>query len=197
MKKIILSLIALCAALVSPVNAQENPLKLFSGVGTATSAVLSTYIVSGNGEGSPRVQYLNATCDNATNTVRLYNPTNRYVVNIATNSGQAIIYATNTITGTPILVLRHRSNDSYEYLVTSSVTASNITATANTASAIAAGDIVYVMQLQGNIPVGNATKELNAQNGAIFNGSRGNPVLITASGASASVINAVSGSFQP
>lgn len=197
MKKVILSLIALCAALVSPVNAQENPLKLFSGVGTATSATLSTFIASANGEGNPRVQYINATCDNATNTIRCYNPTNRYIVGIATNSGQAIIYASNNITGTPILVLRHRADDSYEYLVTSSVTVSNITATGNTAKAIVAGDIVYAMQLQGNIPVGNATKELNAMGGAFFNGSRGNPILLTSSGASATTINAVSGVYQP
>ena len=196
MKKLLFAFLALCAALVSPVNAQENPLALFSGIGTATSATLSTYIVSANGTGNPRIQYINATCDNATNTMRFYNPTNRYVVNTATNSGQAIIYASNSITGTPIVVLRHRTDDSYEYGVVSSVTASAITLTGNTAKAIAAGDIVYIMQLQGNILVGNATKEINASNGGIFNGTRGNPILVTSSGASATTLNAVSGKYE-
>lgn len=193
--KLLLSLsLALCAALVSPANAQENPTKLFSGVGTATSAVLNTLIVP-VGAGTPRLQYVNATADNATNRLYLYHATNGVIVTTATNSTQAIVYAPG-ITGTPKVAIWRRTANTYEYGIVSSVAAGHITLTANTA-ATSAGDVVFVFENKGNIPVGNATKEINAAGGGIFNGNRaGRPILIELYGATACAINAASGVYE-
>lgn len=193
--KLLLSLsLALCAALVSPANAQENSTKLFSGTGTATSATLSTYIVP-IGNGVPRVQYVNATADNATNRLFYLFATNAIVVTTATNATQAIVYAPG-VTATPRVVIYRRSAGTYEYGLVSSVAASYITLTANTA-ATSVGDIIFPCTMGGNIPVGNATKEINAAGGGIINGNRsGRPVILELYGASAAAINAVSGDFQ-
>lgn len=194
MKKFITSLfasLALCAALVSPANAQE--VKTFAGTGTATSATYSTYIVP-IGTGTPRVQYINATADNATNAVHFYTPAAPVVVTTTTNATQAIVYAPG-ITGTPKVVIYRRSAGTYEYGVVSSVAAGYITLTANT-TATTAGDQVFVMTLGGTIPVGNATKEVNASSGAAFNGTKGRPLLVVCSGASAATINAIAGKFE-
>jgi hypothetical protein len=190
----VIFLITAAAALVqcAPAFADDT----FSGPGTS-GTTLSYFVSSAAGNGTPRVQYLNGTSDKSTSKFTFWTPSAVFTITTGTNASQATIFCDGTsVTNSDVLVVRHVASDTYERLIFTSSTASTITFTANLAAATAAGDQVYKMANKGTIPVGATTKEINANNGGIFNGLSTKPVLIDLDGTSAVTINVASGKYE-
>lgn len=173
----------------------QTALNTFSGTGTG-STTLSYFIASGQ-YGQARLQYINATSDLSSSVIKFYTLSSPEVINIATNATQVTIYCANPgITNNNVCVLRNVAMDTYQRLVVSSATATSITFTANITYASSVGDVVYLATANGTIPVGAATKELNAASGAIYNGQNYLPLLFEVNGTSACSINCCSGYFD-
>lgn len=168
----------------------------FAGQGNA-GTTLSSYAIPADGNGTPRVQYINGTSDKSTSKFTFYTPGFSSLVTLATNASQAIVYAAGSLfSASDIVLLRHVSSASYERLVVSSTTSTNITFSSNLASAVVAGDILYKMTSKGTIPVGATTKEINAGSGGVFNGLYSKPILVDLDGTSAVTINVASGIYE-
>ena len=154
-------------------------------------------MISANGVGYPRIQYLTATADNATNKVILYTPSTGVLVTGTAATSQAVIPCVGTsFSANDVFVTRHVSTDAYQRLIVSASTATNVTATANLTTALVAGDLIYKQTIAGLIPVGAATKEVVANGGACWNGTWGSPTLIDLTGAAACTLGTVSGTYQ-
>ncbi len=78
--------------------------------------------------------------------------------------------------------------------VAGTVTSSNFVAAATLTLPV--NSLVWKMTATGAIPVGSATKELNAAGAAIYSGVAGTPFLFEIDGTSACQINAASGWFD-
>lgn len=194
--KSILAVATLAAlALSGSIQAQTAT---FAGPGS-TGTTLSSYIMPGvTNNGIPRVQFISATSDKSTSVLTFYSTTVSSQVTNTSASGQAVISAPgSSFSASDVLVVRSVANDTYQRLIVSASTVSNVTATANLSFALAPGDIVYKMTSNGTIPVGAATISHNAQSGGVYNGQRGKPILIDLDGTSACKINIVSGYWQP
>jgi len=184
------------AALAPIAQAQVAPLKAFS-TGNQIGTTLASAIISANGIGIPRVQYISATADNATNKLIIYAPATGVLVTGAAAISQAVIPCVGTsFSANDIFVARHVATDVYQRLIVSASTATNVTATANLTTALAAGDLIYKETITGLIPVGSATKEVLANSGSCWNGTWGSPTLIDLTGAAACTLGTVSGIYE-
>jgi hypothetical protein len=159
---------------------------------------ISSAIISANGAGTPLVSYVNATADNSTNKLVFYTSTAGVQITAAGASGQAVVTAVGTgnFSANDVTVVRHVSSDTYERLVVSSATATNVTFTANLAAAVVSGDFVYKQTVGPLIVVGAATKELNAFGGGFVVGTEARPILVDLTGAAACTLNAISGVYK-
>jgi hypothetical protein len=195
--KFIRSIFALAlVALSFPVLAQTTSTSITAFSGGGSSGTTSSYISSANASGQAVYQYVSATSDLSSSALTFYTAGSPATVTLATNSGQTVIYATNSFSGSDVLVIRSVANDTYQRGVVSSVTTSNITLSANLSFALAAGDKVYKMTSAGSIPVGAATKEVVSA-GGYWHGQKGKPTLVDLTGTSTCKINAIAGSFLP
>lgn len=187
---------ALVACIAAPLQmeAQTTYPKTFAGVGTGATT-LSYFIAPASGQGIPRLQYINATSDKAGSVIQFYTAAAGTRITTA-STGTTITAVGTSYASNDVIIVRFRATDTYQRLVVSASTATNITTTAALQATAAVGDTVYEVTAAGSIPVGAATKELNAGAGAIFNGQEGYPLLFEIDGTSACKINAASGIFQ-
>lgn len=190
-------------ALALPMRAQvisQAPLGYFGGTTTAQIGVTNAnFIVPAKG-GTARVQFLSATSDKAASVVAFYNPSASSRISIATNASQTFVYGpgSGTFTAGDYIVVRNLAADTYQRMTVASATTTNIVTSQSLTYAPAIGDIVYKMAKVGSIPVGAATKELNAYGGGIFNGAVNQPLLLDLDSTSAAgTLNVVSGIFVP
>jgi hypothetical protein len=183
---------AIVACVLLPVRAAET----FAGTGTDVGNTLCYYVASAK-YGVPRLSYINATSDKSASVIQFYSAASPLLVTATSAAGQTIVSAVpTTITNNDIVIVRSIANDTYQRCVVSSVTATNFVVGANLAFALAVGDPIYKVTAAGTIPVGAATKELNAGPGSIYNGQRNRPLLFEIDGTSACQINAASGFFD-
>jgi len=204
--KNILSSIILCAAiLIGSLSAQgQNFAKSFSGTGTGSTVA---YYIAPIGDGSPQFRYINVTSDK-TNAVLTFYSLNAPILlaaNIATNA--LVVASTDTTGGTfsfasnDVAVIYHVTANSYERVVlNTNYSTTNITLSANSATAITAGDMIFKAVSASTIPAINLTKEL-ASAAPIFTTplvkttQQFSPGLVDLNGTSAVTINAVSGNY--
>lgn len=190
----------LCVAMGPEVAAAVSApaaLNAFSKTSTDIGATNSHVIISANGNGAPRVEYVNVTSDKAGALLLFYTTSPGVVLNLATNASQAVLWLVGTsYAANDIVVLRHLSTDVYERLVVSASTSTNVTATASVVGATVAGDILYKVTAGPAIAVGAATVAVSTASGAVYNGKEGLPLYAEVDGTSASQINLISGIYS-
>lgn len=185
---------AMTAALAEP-----PPLVGFAGQGIGASGAKSNFIVSANcaNGGVARLLYINATGGNADNLTTFYGPDGRTAVitNLAASTTQLPVSVTNGWIANDIVVIRHRTNDTYEAAVIVASTNNVLGISAAVTATVFPGDIVYGMELVNTFTHGTS-KELSAPSGFFIARRRG-PVLLRASGTSVGVTGyqAVSGDY--
>lgn len=196
--KLAVAVMAIIAFAVIPAHAQVTVKHTFANTGTAIAATNSHFIVTANGVGPGVATYVSATSDKAGSILQFWKVSTASPVTIATNASQAILYVDSgtSFTAGSTVVLRHATADTYERLVVSSSTSTNITFTTSLVSAAAVGDTAYLMATAGTIPVGAATKEITAV-GGFYHIPAGLPMLVELDGTSACKINLISGYFRP
>lgn len=170
----------------------------FAGTGTDIGATNCYFIASANYPGVPRINYLNATSDKAASVVTFWTPGAPVKITATGASGQAVVTAVGTgnFAANDRVVVRHLTADTYQMMTVSSVTSTNVTMVQNLDAAVASGDLIYKMTANGTIAVGNATKEINAAGGGIYNGREGRPLLLDLDGTAACQINVASGVYE-
>lgn len=219
-------IVSLCLALIALVFAPNtwaqatlpSSAKSFSVVGTASttnSGVTKASAIIPVGNGSAAVEFLQFVTDQTNGGVQFSIPlqTNS-VVFTATNVASTIIQAVGTnFAANDIAILRfapNTINESYQRIVVSAVTATNITFTTATTVATAVGDVVYRMVtnawvVAGGFPaaapaggqVNTATNYFyNAGAGSVFNGPQYRPVLVEAVANTNSQLYNVSGRYR-
>lgn len=167
----------------------------FSGNGTG-STTLSYYITQAEGDGVPRVQYVNVTSDKAASVLKFYSAGTGIILTGDQASTTNFTCVGTTFASNDVVVLRDVSAGTYERVVIYGSTASNATTQAAITGTYGAGDYAYEMTAAGQFAVGNATVEKNAGAGAIWNGTELEPTLIEVDGTSACKINAISGIYE-
>jgi hypothetical protein len=191
------SLVAgLLLAVTAVANAQTR--ENFANTGTAIGSTNSHYVIPVSNLGKPIVTYLNGTSDKAGSVLQFWKAqSGAQTLTIATNASQAIVYVPSgsSFAANDVVVIQHKTSDSYERRIVSAQTSTNITLTVNLTSAIVAGDQIYKMTQAGSIPVGNATKEITTV--GVYNAPPGLPVLVDLDGTSACKINLISGYYSP
>lgn len=200
-------------------SAEANNLK-FSGRGETNNwssgqAAFSTnnefYIVSADPQkaGAPTVEYLNVTSDTQAGLVQFYTPSNGTVLTLTSASSGATnkVYVASggaVFGNTAVAVLRHATTDTYEKLIVQgNASATVITLTNATRSAVAIGDTIHLMTLASSLPVASVSlsvppsREFNVPQG-LFTGEPGEPLLVQVTGIGTNSIdlNAISGRFN-
>lgn len=195
MKRILFSLLTLLSA-ADIFAAAPTALKFWTGVGSGSTS--NSYVVaSANGIGVPVLSYFNVTGDNATNKLYFFSSAAPIYCTATAAASQAIVTAQDgSITNGNIVVIRSLANDTYQRVYVESATSSNWTSNVNLDFALAIGDPIYKQTATVSIPVGNATKELNAADGLIYAGTSGRPLLFQVTGTTACSINAASGTYK-
>lgn len=196
MKKIqVLSLIGALLALTVSANAED--LLGFSVKGTQVETNLEYTVVPLTGQGVPMVTFMDVTSDNATGAITFKTHSNPTLVTTAQGSAGTNITCVGTgYASNDVLVVYHRTGNTYERAVVWSASATNINTTVALGTATAVGDTVYEMTAAGTATVGDANKQLIAAGGLYF-GTKGYPLLIELSGDGTNTvnINVVSGQY--
>ena len=216
----IMVLLACAWVAVSPIVAQlpitqpvsvasSRPQTTFAYGERAFSTNVHFAIVTANGVGVPRVQYVNFNSDKSTANLKFYNVTNYVIVtnvgaSVGTNVFLTTVPAAIYFTNTTILIYQHITNDFYERLTWSNSDAVSITVSTTSAQGPGLGDRIYQVGVGGQIPfagtavgtVGSNTF-INANAGALWNGKAGVPLLIEIDNNTNGALNAVSGVFTP
>lgn len=170
----------------------------FAGTGTDISTNLNYFVVPPfGGSRKARVLYVNATSDKAGSVIQFYNSAAPINVTNSSVSGTNVVWASGTgLSGSDILIVRSVSGETFQRVTVSSATDGYITLNQNLSFALVAGDKVYKATTAGFIPVGAATKEVNASvGGCYFSQGLDRPLLIDLDGTSAVHINAISGDY--
>ncbi len=179
---------------VSLANAQSVT---FAGQGTVQSATNIWFLVP-PGDGSPRVEFINAASDKAASFIAFYNPSGNQIVltNTPTAGTTNITFTSNsTLTNGDFVVIRHSATgNTWKYQV-GAATATNVFLSMPLSNAVVAGDVLQEYQRAGRVAWGAATNSLNANGGGIFNGLRAQPVLVELDSTSAGNLNVVSGIY--
>jgi len=172
----------------------------FSGTGTTGTGPggtnVSYYVASGQLGGTPRVQYVNAISDNATTGIlKFYTLGTAYLVTGAGHTTTNIGVASSSVSSNDVVLIRYMATDTYQRMQVTTNSSTNITFDAAVATTPIAGDIIYKTTLAGQILVGDATVEKNANSGAIFNGQRNKPMLVEIAGKGTNTVrlNVISG----
>lgn len=168
----------------------------FSFTGNA-GTLLSHTVIPAGGRDRIRVQYASATSDKAASllvfrapvrftTVTAVSAANQTVINAPAYAGAAagdILVLFSMVTGTGVRAVVASVNTG----------AGTITLTANAGLALAPGDTVHLMSSAAQIPVGAATKEVNAPTVFVVNEG---PGLIEVDGTASCRINLVAGEYS-
>ena len=168
----------------------------FSFTGTA-GTILSHVVIPASSRDRVRLQYASATSDKAASLL-----TFRSQSRVSTVT--AISAANQTVIGAPpypgaaandVVVLFSIATGAGVRGVVASVdaVAGTITLNANLGLALAPGDVISLMTSRGQVPVGAATKEVNAP--TVFAVNEG-PALIELDGTAACRINLVAGEYS-
>jgi len=152
---VVLAAMALCVATDAQTVTPPAASSFFTTFGAA-GTTLSSAVISANGLGTPVINYANATADNATNKLKFYASSAGVQITAVGASGQAVVtlVGTGNFDTNDVTVLRHVASDTYERLVISEVTTTNVTFSANLAAAVVSGDFVYLQTLGAQISVG-------------------------------------------
>lgn len=195
MKKLTTILFALALLPFAATAATQN--FYFSGTGVGSTTL--SYLAIPGTYGLPRVQYLNTTSDLSNSVVKLYKSGAAIVATAPSTNGTSVVNApgTGNVASNDVIVVWSPTTGAIERLVVSSVAAGTITTSGTLVYDHPTGSTVYKMTSAGTIPVGAATKELNAQGGAIWNGQSRLPLLLEVNGTSACSLNSVSGQYDP
>lgn len=196
--------------LTQPVSvASSRPQTTFAYGERAFSTNVHFAIVTANGVGVPRVQYVNFNSDKSTANLKFYNVTNYVIVtNVGASAVTNVFLTTNpgavNFTNNTILIYQHATNDFYERLTWSNSDAVSITVTTTSAQGPGLGDRIYQVGIAGQIPFAGTVvgalggnTSINANAGALWNGKAGVPLLIEIDNVTNGAMNAVSGVFTP
>lgn len=195
MKKLIhiLAAVALFATAFTA-SAQLPPRLVFAGNGTAIGSTNSHYIVPANGAGAPLITSWDVTGDTGS-TLRFYTASAPTILTAA-SSGNTIPCIGSAFAANDTAVLWHRVTDTYERLVVSSATSTNIVSTASPTVAGAAGDIIFKMSVAGTASgVTNTSGVQRYSAGGLFASDVNKPILVQFTGTSAASINSVAGTY--
>ena len=168
----------------------------FSFTGNA-GTVLSHAVVPSVGRDRIRMQYVSATSDKA-GSVLLFRAAARFTtVTAASAANQTVISAPPYIgaaAGDVLVLFSLVTGNGVRGVVASvNTVAGTITLTANLGVALAPGDTVHLMVSSGQIPVGAATKDVNAPTVFVVNDG---PGLVELDGTAACRINLVAGEYS-
>lgn len=198
--KNLLKLLAGLAFTVSAftVTAQTLPPRLvFAGTGTAIGSTNSHYIVPANGVGAPLITSWDVTGDTGS-TLRFFTPSANTILTAATavSPGTNLTCVGTGFSANDTVVLWHKITDTYERLVVSTASATNVTTTAAIAAAAVAGDILFKMALAGSATgVTNTSGVQRSSAGGLFAADVNKPILVQFTGTSAASINSVAGTY--
>ncbi len=200
MKKFIPTLAALALlATAFTATAQTLPPRLvFAGQGTAISTTNAHYVVPANGVGAPVITYLDATGDTSPSVLRFYTASSPAILTAATaaSPGTNLTCVGSAFAAADTIVLWHKNSDTYERLVVSTASATNVTTTAAIAAAAAAGDIIWKMSVAGT--VSGVTNTAGAQRnsaGGLFASDVSKPILVQLTGTNTPTLNSVGGYY--
>lgn len=189
--------VALFALTAFNASAQLPPRLVFAGSGTAIGSTNSHYIVPANGAGAPLITSFDVTGDTGS-TLRFYTASAPAVLTAATaaSPGTNLTCVGSAFSANDTIVLWHRTADTYERLVVSTASASNVTTTAAIAAAAAAGDIIFKMSVGGSASgVTNTAGVQRYSAGGLFASDINKPILVQFTGTSAAAVNSVSGIY--
>lgn len=198
--KNLLKLLAVLAFTASAftVTAQTLPPRLvFAGTGTAIGSTNSHYIVPANGVGAPLITSWDVTGDTGS-TLRFFTPSANTILTAATavSPGTNLTCVGTGFSANDTVVLWHKITDTYERLVVSTASATNVTTTAAIAAAAVAGDILFKMALAGSATgVTNTAGVQRSSAGGLFAADVNKPILVQFTGTSAASINSVAGTY--
>jgi hypothetical protein len=168
----------------------------FSFTGNAGST-LSHVVVPASGLDRVRVQYASATSDKAASFLTFRSQSRATTVTATSAANQTVINAPPYLgaAANDVVVLFSNATGTGVRGVVASVDAGagTITLSANLGLALASGDTVSLMITRGQVPVGAATKEVNAP--TVFAANEG-PALIELDGTAACRINLVAGEYS-
>lgn len=179
----------------------------FSGNGTAISTTLSYYVSPVTaGSGIPVVNYVDASLAGAdtnstTACIRFYRPNAaaRVPSGASASGASTITGSTNGLAANDVLVVRFKSNETYQRVTVNALSGSTITLNETLSAALTTSDEVYLMTLSGKLgnkfhqPYGKITEQ--AGGAPIFTGKAGRPLLVEAFGAATPVLNVVAGTY--
>lgn len=193
--KLITALALLCAFAFTA-TAQE-PRYVFAGQGTATSTTNAHYIVP-VGTGEPVITYLDATGDTSPSVLTFRTTSAPTVLTAATaaSPGTNLTCVGSAYAAGNVIILQHRATDTYERLVVSTASASNITTTTAITAAAAVGDVVWLVTTAGtSTGVTNTAGVQRYSAGGIFSGRQGRPLLVNLTGTNTPALNSVGGYY--
>lgn len=189
------NMIKIIIALLMPISAFAG--NYFSELGTDVSTNLCYSIVKPIGD-IGRIEYINITSDLSSSAITFKDGTFKSLVTSYDDGSPTVIgtasglsYNTNDV-----IVIYSPSSGNTERLVIATRTSSNITTTTSVSFEPVEGDVLYIMTANGSIPVGAATKEINATGSAVYNGQKDYPILVEVNGTSACQVNLISGVFS-
>lgn len=198
MKKLIhiLAAVALFATAFTA-SAQLPPRLVFAGTGTAIGSTNSHYIVPANGAGAPLITSWDVTGDTGS-TLRFYTASAPAILTAATaaSPGTNLTCIGSAFSANDTIVLWHKVADTYERLVVSTASATNVTTTAAITAAAAAGDIIFKMSVAGTASgVTNTAGVQRYSAGGLFASDVNKPILVQFTGTSAASVNSVAGTY--
>ena len=168
----------------------------FSFTGNA-GTILSHVVIPAGGRDRIRLQYASATSDKAGSLLVLRAQSRATTVTATSAANQTVINAPPYLgaAANDVVVLLSKATGTGVRGVVASVNtvAGTITLNANLGLALAPGDTVHLMTTRGQIPVGAATKDVNAP--TVFAVDEG-PALIELDGTSNCRINLVAGEYS-
>ncbi|MEW6304875.1 MAG: hypothetical protein AB1705_15475 [Verrucomicrobiota bacterium] len=159
---------------------------------------LSHVILSAEGVGVPRIQFIDCNSDKAGSALTFYSAGTPLAIasNATASTTLAVVTTSAGLASNDVVVIRKRATDTYVRAVVTTNQVTNVTFTA--AQTVTAGDLIYEMSANGAIGVGATSNKLFQAYGntGVYNGQRGRPVLIELDGTSDAYIKLVSGSYE-
>jgi len=145
--------------------------------------------------GAPVVTYVNATSDKAGALIQCYRVAAISTASLENSTTSIYVDANPTPSNACILVIWHKTAETYERLfATAASTATNFVTSVAAATTVYQGDKVYTMEKAGSVALGAATVSVNGT--GVFYGQLGLPLLIDVDGTSACKVNSLSGYYQ-
>lgn len=180
-KILVLALVAFVSAF--SVNAQEDPRRTYSGVGTNYSTTLN-YFVAPIGDGIPGVGFVQASADTNVSVLRFY-ASDSPVQLTATNTvglTNLLFCVGSTFASNDVVIFRNRTNDTYRRSQVFSSSATNLVLKDALLVIPNVGDQVFRQVSAGTYSVGSNTVTVLASPGYLYTGTKGRPLLYEVDG---------------